>query len=72
MIKIDFENCYHLMQCKTKSAILQSKGSLPPQKRNFMKKFHKTATPPRTAFMKSLFRITRIRDTTRFATKARI
>ena len=27
------------------------------KKRNFMKKFHKTVTPPRTAFMKSLFRI---------------
>ena len=37
-----------------------------------MKKFHKTVTPPRTAFMKSLFRITRNRDTTGFATKARI
>ena len=37
-----------------------------------MKKFHKTVTPPRTAFMKSLFRITRNRDTTGFATRARI
>ena len=37
-----------------------------------MKKFHKTVTPPhRTAFMKSLSRITRNRDITEFATKAR-
>ena len=37
-----------------------------------MKTFHKTVTPPpRSAFMKSLFRITRNRDTTGFATKAR-
>ena len=45
------------------------------KKRNFMKKFHKTVTPPlppRTAFMKSLFRIMRNRDTTAFATNAHI
>ena len=35
-----------------------TKGSIPlKKKRNFMKRFHKTVTPPpRTAFVKSLFR----------------
>ena len=37
-------------------AVKGLREAFPRKKQNFMKKFYKTVTPPRTAFMKSLFR----------------